>query len=314
MQPLISIIIPTYNRTHIIGETLDSIIAQTYTNWECIVVDDGSTDNTPEILQKYIDKDSRFQFCHRPKEKQKGPNSCRNYGFTKSKGDLINFFDSDDLYKVNAFEKVVAMFDENFDSVVVKTEVVEFNSKKYLSENKIKSENLLEDYFIGRLTFYVGGPFWNRKFLQQQEYLFDENIRNIDDWDFNMRMLYQQPRISLVEDNLIQYRMHKDSFSKELGKLNKDEVLSDFKAREKHLILNKKSLLINPSFIKIFIIKRHNKYMKTALFQNNPLKYYLLKKLLQKELIYGYYKQCIKTFVGFVLYLFFRKGYNLLNI
>ena len=61
-SPLISIIIPTYNRAHIIGETLDSIIAQTYTNWECIVVDDGSSDNTAEVMAKYIVKDSRFRY------------------------------------------------------------------------------------------------------------------------------------------------------------------------------------------------------------------------------------------------------------
>lgn len=52
-EPLVSIIIPTFNRAHLIGETLDSIIAQTYTHWECIVVDDGSTDNTEEIMNSY---------------------------------------------------------------------------------------------------------------------------------------------------------------------------------------------------------------------------------------------------------------------
>ena len=85
MQPLISIIIPTYNRAQIIGETLDSLIAQTYANWECIAVDDGSTDNTDEVLVAYCNKDTRFQYHHRPKDKLKGPNSCRNYGFTRSK-------------------------------------------------------------------------------------------------------------------------------------------------------------------------------------------------------------------------------------
>ncbi len=60
-NPLVSIIIPTYNRAHLIHETLDSVLAQTYTNWECIVVDDGSSDNTEEVLESYINKDFRFQ-------------------------------------------------------------------------------------------------------------------------------------------------------------------------------------------------------------------------------------------------------------
>ena len=58
--PLVSIIIPTYNRAHLIGETLDSVLVQTYTHWECIVVDDGSTDGTDALLATYCKKDSRF--------------------------------------------------------------------------------------------------------------------------------------------------------------------------------------------------------------------------------------------------------------
>ena len=70
-HPLVSIIILTYNRAHLIGETLDSVLAQTYTHWECIVVDDGSTDATDEVLATYVEKDSRFQYHHRPKDRQK---------------------------------------------------------------------------------------------------------------------------------------------------------------------------------------------------------------------------------------------------
>ena len=72
---LISIIIPTYNRAHLISETLDSILAQTYLNWECIVVDDGSTDTTADVMREYIKKNSRFQYHQRPDNRKKGPNS-----------------------------------------------------------------------------------------------------------------------------------------------------------------------------------------------------------------------------------------------
>ena len=65
-QALISIIIPTFNRAHLIGETLDSVLAQTYPNWECIIVDDGSTDTTDEVVGEYVKKDSRFLYHHRP--------------------------------------------------------------------------------------------------------------------------------------------------------------------------------------------------------------------------------------------------------
>ncbi|MBU2939565.1 glycosyltransferase family 2 protein [Lacinutrix sp. C3R15] len=96
-QPLVSIIIPTYNRAHLIGETLDSILAQSYTNWECIVVDDGSTDGTATVMDTYLKKDSRFQYHVRPNTHLPGGNGARNFGFKKSKGDYVQWFDSDDV-------------------------------------------------------------------------------------------------------------------------------------------------------------------------------------------------------------------------
>ena len=95
--PIVSIIIPTYNRAHLISETLDSILTQTYTHWECIVVDDGSDDSTAELLAGYCKKDARFQYHQRPNDRPKGANACRNYGFELCKGEYINWFDSDDL-------------------------------------------------------------------------------------------------------------------------------------------------------------------------------------------------------------------------
>src|SRR5690606_36556858 len=96
-QPLVSIIIPTFNRAHLIGETLDSVLAQTYQNWECIVVDDGSTDKTEATVGAYLKRDARFRLFKRPDHKPKGANACRNYGFEKSKGEYVQWFDSDDL-------------------------------------------------------------------------------------------------------------------------------------------------------------------------------------------------------------------------
>ncbi|WP_372938266.1 glycosyltransferase family 2 protein, partial [Seonamhaeicola sp.] len=88
-QPLVSIIIPTYNRAHLIGETLDSVLAQTYTHWECIVVDDGSSDHTSQVVATYCKNDARFQYHQRPLDRPKGANACRNYGFELSKGEYI---------------------------------------------------------------------------------------------------------------------------------------------------------------------------------------------------------------------------------
>ena len=80
MKELVSIIIPTFNRANLISYTLDSVLNQDYTSWECLVVDDGSTDKTQEVVLGYIQKDSRIKLLHRPNDWIKGANSCRNYG------------------------------------------------------------------------------------------------------------------------------------------------------------------------------------------------------------------------------------------
>ncbi|MDT0688316.1 glycosyltransferase family 2 protein [Salegentibacter sp. F188] len=103
MKPIISIIIPTYNRAHIIKETLDSVLHQTFENWECLVIDDGSNDNTKEVIQVYL-QDKRFKYFERPEEREKGACTCRNIGIEKSSGEYIQFLDSDDILGLNKFE------------------------------------------------------------------------------------------------------------------------------------------------------------------------------------------------------------------
>ena len=76
---MVSIIMPIYNRAHLIIETLNSIKKQTYQNWECLIIDDGSTDNTSEVVINYAAQDTRFKFYTRPETSVKGPSSCRNY-------------------------------------------------------------------------------------------------------------------------------------------------------------------------------------------------------------------------------------------
>lgn len=108
---MVSVIIPTFNRSLLIEETLNSVLAQTYTNWECIVVDDGSTDNTEELVGSYSKNDKRIKFYNRPQEKIKGASSCRNFGLEKAAGEYIQFLDSDDLISNIKLEHQVKLLD-----------------------------------------------------------------------------------------------------------------------------------------------------------------------------------------------------------
>lgn len=313
-SPLVSIIIPTYNRAHIIGETLDSIIAQTYTNWECIVVDDGSSDNTAEVMAKYIAKDSRFRYYNRPKDRLKGPCSCRNFGFERSKGDFINFFDSDDLLKPTAFEVWLFNFNEDIDAVISRVEMIHFSNKTVTKTYEISSEKMIEDFFIGKINFFVCGPMWRKQFLKQQESLFNENIKNGDDWDFNLRMLYQMPKLKFLDLALVQIRINPNSLSNERTKLNKLELVSYFNTLELHLKKVKKYKRINKTKVNDYIIYRYSVYLLSALVCNNSkIHLFLFKRLLQIEITQGYYKQFVRTIFGYISFLLFKKGYNFLN-
>src|ERR1700759_692275 len=94
-EPLVSVITPAYNAGNFIHETIDSVIAQTYTNWELIIIDDGSTDNTAAIVKQYVVRDSRIKYLYQQNGKQ---GKARNNGMTHSSGTIIAFLDADDTW------------------------------------------------------------------------------------------------------------------------------------------------------------------------------------------------------------------------
>ena len=304
--PLISIIIPTYNRGHLIGETLDSILVQTYPNWECIVVDDGSTDTTADVMREYIKKDNRFQYHQRPINKIKGPNSCRNYGFEMSNGEYIKWFDSDDVMLPYLLEKQVLSFAKNVEMSVCKLSYFDFERRVPIKENIISSKNLIEDYLIGNVTFYISGPLWQRIILEKQNQLFDESLTNLDDWDFNLRMLYQKPNITYNNEVLILYRVHADSLSQEINKLNFKEIKSELEARRKHLKLLKINKLASPSVLQHYIKGRYKFIFREAMIKKDKNKYYYLKMLVVSQLEMLDFRGFFKTIFGFIVFNFLR--------
>lgn len=307
---LISIIIPTYNRASLINDTLDSILNLNYKNWECLIVDDGSIDNTQNIIEIYIEKDKRFKYYERPSDRTKGPNSCRNFGFEKSKGSWIKWFDSDDVFMPNALDFFFNDSIHNIDVVVCKLQRVNFSTNKTINENNIISDNLIQDYLTGEVTFYVCGPTWSRFFLEKQEELFDENIMNLDDWDFNLRMLYQDPKIIYINEPLIKYRRHESSLSHEINKLNFDELKSEFLARKKHLELIKENKKANVFIIKTFIKNRYKQILRSALVADHKQKKYFFKKLLISQLAIFDIDGIGKTLLGFTMFSIMNKGYK----
>ncbi|RYJ50878.1 glycosyltransferase family 2 protein [Flavobacterium petrolei] len=206
---LVSIIIPIYNRADLIGETLNSIITQTYMNWECVVIDDGSTDDTAALIADYIKKDSRFQYHQRPVDKIKGANSCRNYGFELSKGEYIKWFDSDDIMHPDFLEKQVKVLIENpnLDFCASFSEIFDYKSDKRWPSNPSNPENknTLYNYIAGKLFFLTPSPLWRRVFLNKKV-LFDENLLNAHEADFNFKRLIEGVDFEYIKEVLFYVR------------------------------------------------------------------------------------------------------------
>lgn len=313
MNPLVSIIIPTYNRAHLIGETLDSIIVQSYTNWECIVVDDGSTDNTQELLKNYCNNDSRFQYYQRPTNTVKGPASCRNYGFELSNGEYITFFDDDDVMLDNSISRRVSCFKEHIDVVVCKLQHYNFDRNIILSESRIYSINVVEDYLVGKVVYFVSGPIWKRAFLLKQKDIFDVSIKTLDDWDFNLRMLYNNPKIALINEALINYRVHTNSLSQQVLNSNFEEVESEVHARMKHfwILFFKRKIKVRK--YRKFIIEKLKTFLIQSLIKKDNSKYYLFRMLVICQIFDIDFIGVLKTSSGFISYSLFNKGYVFLK-
>jgi len=311
-KPLISIIIPTYNRANFIGETLDSVLAQTYTNWECIIVDDDSNDNTSKILNTYVIRDNRFQYHQRPVDKIKGPNSCRNYGFEKSKGSYIYWFDSDDILLNNSIEIRIKNFDKKTDAVVSRADFFDSDTGLSIYTNKVMSNNVIEDYFVGNITYYVSGPIWCRLFLEKRLKLFDENIRYLDDWDFNLRMIYENANLKILDVSLFKYRSHPYSLSKQIKHLDIHEIKSEYFARNKHLkILSNRN--IKNEKIRTFILNRYKSIFREGMIEKHKWRFYFFKQLVLVQFKFNDYSGIFRTVLSFSTYMVFNKGYLLIK-
>lgn len=213
-QPLVSIIIPTYNRAHLIGETLDSVLVQTYTNWECIVVDDGSTDNTDEVVGDYLAKDQRFKYYHRPPEHLQGGNGARNFGFKMSHGEYIQWFDDDDLMLTEYLAEKSKLLTENenlYLSICTGYKVDEaLNGKEIIS--LIQPTNVFKDFVFIKFKVLTPSVLFRYSFLNGID-LFNENLVRGQEEEFFSRVFFQfdKQKLSIINKSLYLYRQHKVS-------------------------------------------------------------------------------------------------------
>lgn len=301
---LVSIIIPVFNREAIIKDTLDSILKQTYTNWECIVVDDGSTDATEQTIAAYTLKNKNIQFYKRPNHLVKGANSCRNYGYTLVKGEYINWFDSDDIMQPTFLEEKINAFTLDINAVIHKNnyanyQLTEFRKSKFEYDN---GKNLFYNYAMENIEIQTSGFMWKTSFLKGKP-LFDDTIMRYQDNEFHIRMLaIKTLKVVIIDKVLATIRSGDGHDSQISAKVNitKQKLYDVFYYRYQCLKLAKdKTISVDTEFNKTIAKKTLWAFYAGLRFETNlarrikdVIKYYM-------NLQYVYSSQQMSTIDGF---------------
>ena len=213
MKPLVSVIVANYNRADLIEETLESIQGQTYSHFECLVIDDQSTDNSDSIIQKWIKRDNRFQYYRRPNTIKKGANACRNWGFKKSNGELMKFFDSDDIMLSNHLEiSVDYLQNQKLDFVVVDCQNFDKDGlrERPYETNKDHVKNKPLEFSTFQNGWITNDLMLTRKYASQ--IIFNENIRDLaSEYQYAIKLLLITQNGIVLPHILTHRRLHNGS-------------------------------------------------------------------------------------------------------
>lgn len=205
----ISIIVPCYKQAEFLSETLDSVLSQTYVNWECIIVNDGSPDNTEAIAKQYLEKDTRFKYISKINE---GLAIARNTGISHSNGEFILPLDADDMIASRYLEKAIERF-----TMYPETKLVYCKADKFGILNEPWN---LEEYTYDRLIWnnciFCTALFRRVDFDKTDGYN-PNMISGLEDWDFWLSFIDRNDIVYRIDEVLFHYRIKEMSMSTELS-------------------------------------------------------------------------------------------------
>ncbi|WP_435415255.1 glycosyltransferase family 2 protein [Polaribacter aestuariivivens] len=238
-QPLISIILTTYNRVHFVEEMLSCILKQTYTNWECIIIDDNSIDNTKQVITNFIEEDNRVTFLIKPNIHKKGLPSSRNIGINKAKGDFLVFFDDDDYIHEKLLEICVKEFlndrSISFVHYQKKPFIGNFNTK-YLKntisiDKTILEDSIYENVILGKQQIASCTIVWKTNLLKQNP--FNEDLMYAEEWECYSRIFILNNLKGIKLDAILYFnRKHPNSNTSQFADNNPIRLKSYIKAHE----------------------------------------------------------------------------------
>lgn len=249
MAPKISVIVPCYNQEKYLDDTLKSVKKQTHSNWECIIVDDGSTDNSQAIAKTYCDSDPRFIYLFK---QNGGLSSARNFGLGQVSGKYIQLLDADDLIKPEKFAEQL------IDLQLCQISICDYFSfvdgtndaaphrylSPFLSELNYKLEIITDWEYKKSIPCHT--VLFEKKLVDKYNLRFNEQLPNHEDWVFWVQLFYYSKAIKNNKGAFALYRIHKGSMSYDFklmreGFLKAAKILQGFFKIEKEKELFKAS-------------------------------------------------------------------------
>ncbi|OJV36708.1 MAG: hypothetical protein BGO33_04235 [Bacteroidia bacterium 43-41] len=213
---LVSIIVPCYNQGAYLEECLQSILEQTYNNWECIIINDGSSDNTEEIALEWINKDIRFKYIY---QKNNGVSAARNKAIENAKGTLILPLDGDDKIGKRYLELGVKTFEDNFDVNLVYCNAKYFGIKEGLC--------VLPPY--DKKKILLGNMILNCALYKKEDWMavdgYDIKMKNgYEDWEFWISLVLHNKNFKVIKLDYVGFYYRRNEISRDVNVSNNIKI------------------------------------------------------------------------------------------
>jgi len=311
--PLISVIIPAYNCENYLSECLDSVLNQTYKNLECIIINDGSTDNTESIVFQYLKKDFRLKYYS---QNNRGVSSARNVGIDKASGEIVTFLDADDWLNEELYDTQIRyikknnLFNQNF--VVYSDMKIIWKAKngETIKEKTYIVEELDKDELLKKMLGLEFGEFpplyFNCAIIKKNIFnniRFNEELRAYEDLDCWYRILNSDVNFLYVPIVGMYYRKHNKNVTKNKYLLNKNylmciEIIYKINKEDLKYLKKMKELLM------FFAINKEKEFLRRTklIIRNSPVPLYTKSSKNLKKYFIFFDKICILNICLKIMY------------
>ncbi len=314
---LLSIIVPVYNSEKYLENCLNSIAAQTYRQWECLLIDDGSSDSSSDICKKFVEDDNRFKYF---KKENGGVADSRNYGLERIQGEYVSFVDNDDLLHPMMYQTLIEQLEDTSCEVSCCKYVKDFRTYDDV-KNELATpmrggqteilhdrESIYYSIVKGNETNGIEGLIWNKVYRKSvlNKVRFDISIALVDDADFSLRLFHDVLKVSYIDLPLYHWMQHATNQTT-TGSYQK--YASAAKAYEKMVcylngfIVSEKTKDILKSQSLIWNINACERGLQEGLLSKNDKMYY--RSIIRKYSEYGnYYNKKVQLKMGMIAYAF----------